>query len=174
MHIRNPRTNQREPLAACRRKDNPTQCKANFPRNKWLVREAVVLCPNLIRQMDLPLQGRRCQLGMMHGPMNHESLNGTHPALLAAQRCNSDVQIPYRLPVIKQSHRCSDPSCLQNSDKLMIEVTQMAQDSQLGYACDYCTKRQPMGFNEVRECCNGLQALGENTVGNLLIRLENV
>ena len=33
VHLRNPETNVREPLAACRRKDNPTECKANFPRN---------------------------------------------------------------------------------------------------------------------------------------------
>ena len=30
VHLRNPETNVREPLAACRRKDDPTQCKANF------------------------------------------------------------------------------------------------------------------------------------------------
>ena len=110
--------------------------------------------------MDLAVRCRRCQLGSMHGPMNHESINGTHSALLAAHRCNSDVQLPYRFPIIPESHCCTDETCLKNSDKLMIEATQMAQ--QAGYACDYCTKRQPMAFNEVKECCKGHQTLGEH------------
>ena len=37
----------------------------------------------------------------------------------------------------------------------------MAQHAQAGYACDDCTKRQPMAFNEVKECCKGHQTLGE-------------
>ena len=37
----------------------------------------------------------------------------------------------------------------------MIEATQIAQNAQAGYACDYCTKRQPMAFNECKECCKG-------------------
>ena len=38
----------------------------------------------------------------------------------------------------------------------------MAQDAQAGYACDYCTKRQPMAFNEVKECCKGHMTLAAN------------
>ena len=39
---------------------------------------------------------------------------------------------------------------------------QMAQDAQAGYACDYCTKRQPMAFNEVKECCKGHSTLADH------------
>ena len=42
----------------------------------------------------------------------------------------------------------------------MIEATQIAQDAQAGYACDYCTKRQPMAFNECMECVKGHRQLG--------------
>ena len=38
----------------------------------------------------------------------------------------------------------------------------MAQGAQAGYACDYCTKRQPVAFNEVNECCKGHSALAES------------
>ena len=31
VHIVNEKTNEREPLAACRRKDNPKECKSEFP-----------------------------------------------------------------------------------------------------------------------------------------------
>ena len=39
VHLVNPDTGKREPLAACRSKENPNLCKSNYPRNKWLVRE---------------------------------------------------------------------------------------------------------------------------------------
>ena len=87
--------------------------------------------------------------------MLHESLNATHSPMLAAQRCNSDVQIPYRFPIVEETHSCDDPTCSPYSEKVMIEATQIAQDAQAGYACDYCTKRQPMTFNECKECCKG-------------------
>ena len=44
----------------------------------------------------------------------------------------------------------------------MVEAMQMAQDAQAGYSCDYCTKRQPMAFNEVKRCCKGHSTLAEN------------
>ena len=171
VHLRNPETNKREPLAACRSKENPNLCKSNFPRNRWLVVEAIVLCGEMLKQMGLYLRGRRCQLGSMHGPMLHENLNATHSAMLAAQRCNSDVQIPYRFPIIEETHSCDDPKCLQYSEKVMIEATQIAQDVQAGYACDYCTKRQPMAFNECKECCKGHRQLAQNLRNEPLNRI---
>ena len=101
----------------------------------WLVHRAVILCINLLEQMGLPTRGRRCQLGSLHGLMNHEFINGTHPAMLAAQRCNSDVQLPYRFPIIKESHCCRHDKCVIHKDKVMVEAMQMAQDAQAGYAC---------------------------------------
>ena len=42
---------------------------------------------------------------------------------------------------------------------MMIEATQLAQDAQAGYACDYCTKRLPLAFNECMECVKGHRQL---------------
>ena len=159
VHLLNPETNKREPLPSCRGKANPKVCKANFPRFRWLVERTVVLCRGILKQMGLPARGKKCQLGGMHGPFSHESLNATHPAMLGAHRCNSDVQLPYRFPIMPETHCCEDPTCLQYSEKLMIEAMQVAQDAQAGYACDYCTKRQPMAFNECKECVKGHQKL---------------
>ena len=153
VHVRNPDTRLREPPGACKRKDKPKLCKSDFPRMSWLVREAVFLCANLLDQMGLPTRGRRCQLGSLHGPMNHEFINGTHPSMLATQRCNSDVQLFDRIPMIKEYYLCCHCKCILSNDKVMVEAMQLAQDAQAGYACDYCTKRQPMAFNEVKECC---------------------
>ena len=103
----------------------------------WLVCKTVIQCKNILEPLGLPTRGRRCQLGSLHGPMNHESINGTHPAMLAAQRCNSDVQLSYRFPIIKESHYCCHCTCILSNDKVMVEAMQMAQDAQAGYACDY-------------------------------------
>ena len=122
--------NERERLVACRRKDNPKECKSEFPRWSWLVDNAVILCEGLLKHMGLPIRGRRSKLGSMHGPMNNESINGTHPAMLATQRCNSDVQIPYICPLHERRHFCGDTTCVAYTDELMIEAMQIAQDAQ--------------------------------------------
>ena len=121
-----------EPLAACRRKDNPNLCKADFPRMKWLVTKAVILCAKLLQQMDQTTSGRRCMLGSMHGPMNHPSFNGSHPAMLVCHRCSSDDKLPYRFPIIPESHCCDDETCLRNDDKALVHAAQSAQDAQPG------------------------------------------
>ena len=131
----------------------------------------MVLCHGLLRAMGLHASGRRNQLGVMHGPMNHESLNGTHPGMLAGLGCNSDVQLPYRFPITQATHFCSDPTCLQFYDEVIIHATQVAQDAQAGYACDYATKRQPMAFSEVKECCKGIQHLATPTSGEDVNRI---
>ena len=174
VHIYNEETGQREPLQACRRKDRPDKCKADFPRDQWLIDRAVVLCPALLRQMEMPLGGKRNKLGSLHGPMNDANINGTHPALLAAHRFNSDVQLPYRFPINHSTHSSACPGrCVweyetQEGEKSMLRAVQGAQDAQVGYACDYCTKRSPMAFNEVKECCKGHQDLNQRVRGESL------
>ena len=95
---------ERVPLTHCRRPDDPTKCKSDSPRTNWLIEEAVVLCHGLLEKMGLASSGRRNKLGSLHGPMNHDSLNGSASALLSVQQFNSDVQIPYRLPVCETTH----------------------------------------------------------------------
>eukprot|EP00973_Karenia_brevis_P094894 12424724-Karenia_brevis.AAC.1 len=123
------------PLLQCRRPDDPTKGKGDF-RCKWLISQAVVLCNGLLKMMDMPSSGRRNKLGSFHGPQNGNNLNGTHPALSACLQCNSDVRLPYRLPICDQSH---SPLCRENClDKLnyaeMLEAAQTSQDAQAGCA----------------------------------------
>ena len=91
VHLYQEETETRVPLTHCQRPDNPKLCKADFPRTRWLIDRAVVLCQGLIEKMGMALTGRRSKLGSLHGPMNQESLNGSHPAMLAAHQFNSDV-----------------------------------------------------------------------------------
>ena len=101
----------------------------------------------------------------MHGPMNHPSLNGTHPAMLATQRFNADVQLPYRFPICARPHahlHCDD-DCMNSGDyKQMLEDVQYTQDSQAGYACDYQNKQAPRCCNEVKEVVKGHRELHVN------------
>ena len=88
--------------------------------------------------------------------------------MLAAQRFNSDVQLPYRFPILQATHSNCDKSCVEDDEAcedLIVRAAQVAQDAQAGYACDYCTKRPPMAFNEVKECCKGHQELSQKLRG---------
>ena len=151
VHILNEETKERMLVMHCRRKDNPKLCKSDLPRTRWLCEKAMVLCKGLLEEMGMASSGRRSKLCSLHGPMNEENLNGTHPALLATLRCNSDVQLPYRLPLCSATHAC-EKDCLKDLDEdAMVEAAQQSQDAQAGYACDYCNKRQPCAVNEIKE-----------------------
>jgi len=109
-------TGARQPLTHCPRSDNPTECKAGYPNTTEakLLTEPVVVCHGIAKTACLPVTGARNALGRLLGTRNDEWLNGTHPAMLAAFRCNSDVSVPYRLPITEDTHwdKCQ---CLRKS-----------------------------------------------------------
>ena len=70
VHILNTETGTRQPLSACRRKDNPKLCKGDFPRTFWLIEKAVVLCQHLIYRIGMALTARNSKLGAFHIPLN--------------------------------------------------------------------------------------------------------
>ena len=159
VHIWNEETQEYVVLEHCKSKDKKNECKSHFPRTKWLIEQCVVLCKGLLQLMDMPAGGRKNMTGSLHGPMNEPNINGSHPAMLATQQCNSDVQLPYRLPLTATTHSALCPvgqECLKTyNESDVVKACQLAQDAQAGYACDYQNKRQPCGMNEVRECCVG-------------------
>jgi hypothetical protein len=172
VHLPDPKTGEPMPLTHCQRRDNPKLCKGDFPRSRWLIEQPVVLCKGLLERMGMAVSGRKNKLGGLHGPMNHDSVNGTHPAMLAVHTFNSDVQLPYRFPITEDSHcdatLCPHECIGKDDDLSLLAAVQMGQDAQAGYACDYCTKRQPMAFNEVKECCKGHMVLNEAVSGKEL------
>ena len=123
---------ERRPLAHCRDPKDPTRCKSGFPRDNQLIlgRTALVCC-GLAEQLDLPVKGKRSSLGLQWGPVNDANLNGNHPALLAALRCNGDLQVPYRFPVTKETHDgelCQEEACVGDGDvKLLVREAQRTQ-----------------------------------------------
>ena len=127
VHIYNEETGEREPLTACRQKDNPKLCKLDFPRTQWMTDHAIVLCHGLLTKMGIPCSGGRNKLGGLHGPMNQADINGTHPGMLGSQRCNSDVQLPYRFPITAETH-CCDEDCVRKASEA--DITRSCQISQ--------------------------------------------
>ena len=90
------------PLTHCRRSDNPTLCKADFPRSTWLTETPLVLCPGEMKNRNIPCSGKKNRVGMLFGPRNDENLNGTCPAFMSGLPglgCNTDVQLPYRMVI---------------------------------------------------------------------------
>ncbi|CAE7430528.1 unnamed protein product, partial [Symbiodinium sp. KB8] len=157
-HVHNPPTEPggpRTPLDHCRSKEDPTKCKAGFPRNQQLIDNTALLCKGLAEEMKMPVKGKRSALGRLWGPCNDPNLNGNHPALLAALHCNGDVQVPYRFPITEDLHdacgRC-DKSChAEQNLQEMTQQEQVNQAAQAGYACDYSNKRNPIAVHEVKE-----------------------
>ena len=95
-------------------------------------------------------------VGMPWGPCNNASLNGNHPAMLAAQRCNGDVQLPYRFPITDQVHAHSCKGCDEDCDKKvpiweLAKAAQNGQSAQAGYGCDYQNKRHLIAIFEAKE-----------------------
>ena len=128
-----------------------------------ILRMTAVICKGLAQMLDLSVSGRRSQEGAMLGPRNDEWLNGADPALLAALCCNSDVQVPYRFPVIAETHMddlCDADCAGEENDGDVIFAAQCAQDSQAGYCADYQNKRGPVAVAEVREWAKGQKDLG--------------
>ena len=160
----------RLPLDHCRDRKDPTKCKAGFPREKQLIEETTLICGGLAEDMDMPVKGKRSALGRLWGPCNDPNLNGNHPALLAALRCNGDVQVPYRFPITDDLHaacgRCSRDCPADTNLRELTQQAQVNQAAQAGYACDYQNKRNPIAVNEVQEWRKSQQDLEAELQGN--------
>ena len=81
---------------------------------------------------------------------------GNHPAMLAGQRCNGDVQLPYRFPITDQVHAHSCKGCDKDCDKKvpiweLAKAAQNGQSAQAGYGCDYQNKRHLIAIFEAKE-----------------------
>ncbi|CAE7884687.1 unnamed protein product, partial [Symbiodinium sp. KB8] len=143
VHLSKKTGGPRLPLDHCRDKKDSTKCKAGFPRDEG----TTLMCKGLAEEMGMPVKGKRSALGRLWGPCNDPNLNRNHPALLAALRCNGDVQVPHRFPITEDLHDCP----AQNSLREMTQQAQVNQAAQAGYACNYSNKRNPIAVNEVQE-----------------------
>ena len=105
---------------------------------------------------------------MPWGPCNDPNVNGTHPALLSGLRCNSDVQLPYRFPILPATHHkeCTGECCQNIRPKDLVRDAQVTQAAQAGYAADYQNKRLPIAMHEAKEMLKAQNDLAEELKDN--------
>ena len=104
------------------------------------------VCNGVAKTLGLNASGKRNMLGATMSPRNNEWLNGTHPAMLFKQRCNSDVKATYRIPIMKDTHcknrqLCNVKGCLSTPFSELMRIQAQSQRDQIGYITDYITKR---------------------------------
>ena len=163
-HIHIPDHNgHKRPLGACKRKDKPNECKHGFPLHHQLTDRPLVMCQGIANRMRLPVSGKRSAIGMLHGALNHEYLNGCIPALSVGARDNNDIKVPYRFPVTASTHSSLCKSDCIATARLgdMVKAIGASQNATIGYTFDYATKRQPIGVYECREWMKDHKSLAQ-------------
>ena len=164
VHLPSGPNGERMPLRHCQDTKNPAKCKSGFPRTSWLTDKPFVICPGVAERRDMPHKGKKSMVGLCWGPCNDPNLNGTHPAFLAAQRCNSDVQLPYRFPITPATHdgsQCPDACHNTMPIQALIREAQINQAAQVGYTTDYQNKRLSVATNECKEWAKAQKNLAE-------------
>ena len=163
-------TKEREPMPYCRCKGKPHECSKGYPKTKIDLDadlggdKGAVVCKGLASRFNLKSTGSRSMLGTIKTQRNNEWLNGTHPALLHKLRCNSDVQVTYRMPLIKETHcsTCKDVrDCLSMTFTEQMRIQQQSQRNQIGYITDYISKKQPLAIKEIDKFVEGHKKLQE-------------
>ena len=164
VHLPTGPNGERRPLHHCQDAKDPTKCKSGFPRDTYLTDSPILICPQEAQKRGMPHKGKRSMVGMPWGPCNDPNVNGTHPGLLAGLRCNSDVQLPYRFPILPATH---SEHCSGECDKKMrvwdlVRDAQINQAAQAGYAADYQNKRLPIAMRECKEWMKAQGNLAED------------
>jgi hypothetical protein len=166
----------REPMPYCRSKTNHADCTKGYPKKKYEFQheKGAAVCRGLAKKLNFNISGRRCMLGAIACGRDNEWLNGTHPVLLANLHCNSDVLVPYRLPLMPETHSkemCDIEGCIETQSQadIMFALEQSQRD-QIGYITDYVTKRQPIAINEIDRFVRGHRQLLQQLHGASLTK----
>lgn len=169
--------NVRMPMPYCKSKANPTECTKGFPRPLIAfdprVEGGSAMCPGMAKTFNVKATGSRSLLGTIATPRSNQWLNGSHKLLLANLPFNSDVLVPYRLPLMAETHTkskklCQLDTCLRMPMGQVIRTLEQSMRDQIGYITDYVTKRQPVATSEVDAFIRGHRKLQEQLHGKAL------
>ena len=99
------------------------------------------------------VSGRRSCLHTVEGPFNHEYLRPTNACLSTQARCNTDVILMYRFPIIAETHSemcLSGAACYmhENAELLQKRVYQ-SQHNVAAYMAMYMSKSNPIARTKV-------------------------
>ena len=102
--------------------------------------EPRVLCPALARKLELSVAGRRNAVGSLEASRGSGSVNGCIPAVTVGSGDNNDIKVPYRLPILRQTHeQCCEERCFEKeSMQSVIDAVEASQSAQVGYHLRLC------------------------------------
>ena len=129
------------------------KCKAGFPLDSRMhLKEPLLLCKGLAKQMSLPFKGRRIVLGQVLGRRTSPWLDGTAPGMaVALPGSNTDVQVNDLRPIAQLSHESHAyanhciPKAMgkrQRAVRRLIQRVARTQTQRNGYFGGYICKRQ--------------------------------
>jgi hypothetical protein len=146
-------------------------CKRGFPKYVFRTRDGHVdlkrvrprvICPGVAKKMKLRCSGRRNMLGAIVGKRQDSYFSGTSPPLAFIFESNTNLQVPYRLPIAESTHDidCTSSKCLSQKQMRKIAIaTQRAQKNIGGYWGGYIAKRQKTGQFELKKSIETLPLL---------------
>ena len=144
---------ERRPLASCLAKGNKKDCKSGFPLLNQITEKALLVCPCVAQDRDLPMKGPRGCIGSILQIRNEPNLNACPPAWTVFSGDNGDIKLPLRVPILPETHEvqlydvrrcCSDANLME----LAFQV-QAGQTIVAGYFGGYSSKMQDVGAKEV-------------------------
>ena len=150
-HFRDEKGNE-VPMPYCKlkktSKKTSCQCKMGFPRKVLPKVRPRVVCPGNAASLGLQCSGRRNALGSIAGPRRCAYFSATSRILSKLHKSNTNVQLPYRLPLLHSTHdpECSSEKCLSKKVKRRQHlIGQRAVKQMMGYFGGYISKRQKIG-----------------------------
>ena len=165
----------RVPLRGCTLKRGHG-CKYGFPWNHYehVKDTCATVCEGVAKLFDVNVTGRRSWLGQVEGPLHHPYLRPTHPLLALDARCNTDVMVLYRLPIIPETHsnlcpekaKCCSIFQEKEAMKRLQRQIETLQNDIVGYTTDYVSKRQPICVDKVKRFLDGHSSLGRSLRSN--------
>ena len=75
-----------------------------FPLTSDLTDEALIICPCVAIERDLPMKGPRGCIGAVLELRNEAWVNPCPPAWIALTGNNGDIKLPLRVPILPETH----------------------------------------------------------------------
>ena len=99
VHVRDEASGERKPLSSCRPKGKPNECKAGFPLENEMTDEAILVCPCVAEDRNLPSSGPRSRIGSILSARNDPWLNAAPALWCEFSGDNGGLKFPMRIPI---------------------------------------------------------------------------
>jgi len=153
------------PMKYCRIKTKHVggcNCKMGFPRQVAIANGVIqkdkyrhrVVCPGIAKSLGLRCSGRRNALGSIVGRRLCKWFSGTSAVMAKVFKSNTNVQVPYRVPITGDTHDkdCTSEKCLSpKTRRRQFLIGQRAVKQMLGYFGGYISKKQKIGRFELKQ-----------------------